>query len=181
MDALSRLRSPSSSSMSAGDHPPGVTPALARVSAASRSRSAADALGVLLRRPKNLNVWRMVGPVRSRSSRSSSSFRLHTHAATIEPAEVPAIIRGSSPSRWSAETTPMCLTPKAAPPESSSAVRPKACRVSLMKARRCAGRDDPGATPDAMYRSAEHTWCWYSSMRSRAARCLRSQVEPSRE
>ena len=77
-------------------------------------------------------------PERTRSITSASRF-VPTTAATIEPAEVPETILGSSFSSSSAETTPRCLTPIAPPPERRRAVRPKAWRVSLMNASRCAG------------------------------------------
>mmetsp|Transcript_34482 Transcript_34482/g.110774 ORF Transcript_34482/g.110774 Transcript_34482/m.110774 type:complete len:220 (-) Transcript_34482:684-1343(-) len=64
-----------------------------------------------------------VGSSKSISCSSSSVF-VPQYAATIEPADVPERMRGIRLSLCSAITTPMCLTPKAPPPESSRAVRP---------------------------------------------------------
>eukprot|EP01139_Manchomonas_bermudensis_P016380 Amastigsp_a512685_14.p5 type:complete len:105 gc:universal Amastigsp_a512685_14:972-658(-) len=60
----------------------------------------------------------------TKSAGSSSSVCTATIAATIEPTDEPEMTRGSSLASSSALTTPMWYMPIAAPPESSSAVRP---------------------------------------------------------
>lgn len=55
----------------------------------------------------------------------------------MEPAEAPEMIRGSKSAMYSAFTTPTCVIPSVAPPESSSAVLPYACLVCMSDSRIC--------------------------------------------
>jgi len=59
----------------------------------------------------------------------SSSVRVHSTAATIDPAEAPDMILGRRDCSSSALSTPTWFMPNVAPPDRSSAVRPKAWRV----------------------------------------------------
>jgi len=66
-------------------------------------------------------------------SLSSSSVRVPTMAQIMLPTELPLSTRGSRLLSCSAFITPMWYRPSVAPPDSSSAERPNAWRVSLKK------------------------------------------------
>mmetsp|Transcript_18413 Transcript_18413/g.59905 ORF Transcript_18413/g.59905 Transcript_18413/m.59905 type:complete len:218 (-) Transcript_18413:267-920(-) len=65
---------------------------------------------------------------------SSSGVKVHTKAQTMAPTEEPPMTRGSTLARTSARTTPKWNAPRVAPPLSTSAERPKQCRVSCRNA-----------------------------------------------
>ena len=66
----------------------------------------------------------------------SSSVRLHSTEQTMEPAEAPEMMRGSSWASNMAFTTPICIIPNVPPPLNSKALRPKLCRAYSMPSRR---------------------------------------------
>lgn len=82
--------------------------------------------------PLPANALRSI-PSPFRTAGNSSSVCMATRAAISAPVAVPVIMRGNSPRRNSALTTPRWHRPKMAPPCSTRVLRPKACRVSCMK------------------------------------------------
>mmetsp|Transcript_28718 Transcript_28718/g.65084 ORF Transcript_28718/g.65084 Transcript_28718/m.65084 type:complete len:200 (-) Transcript_28718:445-1044(-) len=68
-----------------------------------------------------------------KSSASSSDVLTPMMASTIAPAELPDMTRGSRPCKNSALITPKWYMPRLAPPDSSSAVLPRAWRDSVKK------------------------------------------------